>query len=731
MKKQVKKTVKTASNKQTADAAVAASTSLVPFQAMLLNLDLEKIVPSKLNPRREIAEAPLAELTDSILRYGVQTPIKVRPIDNDRYEIVYGERRYRASLAAGKPCIPAYIQSMTDEEAEICAVTENMQRADFSPFEEAAIFRRYAEEKDWSIARIAETFSKSETYIRKRLNLTCLIEPFADLLRRNDISLEVAFELAKYDEQVQTEVYTEHFAGKEWGSWIGIKAKDLAKRLYERYACKLERYSFDKSDCETCQYNTLNQTLFRDCAEDCGACQNKECLEAKNAAYVLDRCIESAQADPYLQLAINSESNPKVVEALSVKGYELTELDIPEWKMEQEPQMPERPVLDREDYEDDDDFVNEQEWYNQNYEQELQEYNETVEYLKCRVAEGRIWKYAVIGYSSIKIFYRIIADKPAENNDTATEVGAELQAPTAKLEAKDNRNREICYEHTTSDLKQLLRCKKENFPQTPLTDRERLFFTYALLADISGTSESPLELGRYPSQQQRLEYAESITPEQQTALTRMVIMSYFEKIRENGVTDETPDVQLLSEFTDLHWPEQSKAIQEKHRSIYDKRHASLQQRIEAIQKEAELLQLRKQAAARALPTTTVSQDGITVDPTTGEIIDGVEEVQAVEVIDTVAEADRTLKALPAATTESDTTEESAQQTTETERSEEQPADYPQTPEPEIEEPAEEQSPQWMEDEPESEQGPETGEPASAPYALPDLLSKSDDTKQAA
>ena len=252
-----------------------------------------------------------------------------------------------------------------------------------------------------------------------------------------------------------------------------------------------------------------------------------------------------------------------------------------------------------------------------------------------------------------------------------------------------------------------------------------------MLADISGASESPLELGRYPSQQQRLEYAESITPEQQTALTRMVIMSYFEKIRENGVTDETPDVQLLSEFTDLHWPEQSKAIQEKHRSIYDKRHAGLQQRIEAIQKEAELLHLCQQAAARALPTTTVSQDGITVDPTTGEIIDGVEEVQAVEVIDTVAEADRTLKALPAATTESDTTEESAQQTTETERSEEQPADYPQTPEPEIEEPAEEQSPQWMEDEPESEQEPETGEPASAPYALPDLLSKSDDTKQAA
>ena len=156
--------------------------------------------------------------------------------------------------------------------------------------------------------------------------------------------------------------------------------------------------------------NTIrfNQTLFRDCAEDCGACQNKECLEAKNAAYVLARCIELAQADPYLQLAINDHSNLKVVEALSEKGYELTELDIPEWKMEQEPQMPERPVLGREDYEDDDDFANEQEWYNQNYERELQEYNETVEHLKCEVAEGRIWKYALIGYSSIGIFYRIM-----------------------------------------------------------------------------------------------------------------------------------------------------------------------------------------------------------------------------------------------------------------------------------------------------------------------------------
>lgn len=76
--------------------------------------------------------------------------------------------------------------------------------------------------------------------------------------------------------------------------------------------------------------------------------------------------------------------------------------------------MPERPVLGREDYEDDDDFANEQEWYNQNYERELQEYNETVEHLKCEAAEGRIWKYALIGYSSIGIFYRIIADKPAE-----------------------------------------------------------------------------------------------------------------------------------------------------------------------------------------------------------------------------------------------------------------------------------------------------------------------------
>lgn len=109
----------------------------------------------------------------------------------------------------------------------------------------------------------------------------------------------------------------------------------------------------------------------------------------------------------------------------------MTELDIPEWKMEQEPQMPERPVLGREDYEDDDDFANEQEWYNQNYERELQEYNETVEHLKCEVAEWSNLEICPHRLLVDRIFYRIIADKPAENNDTATEVGAELQAPTA------------------------------------------------------------------------------------------------------------------------------------------------------------------------------------------------------------------------------------------------------------------------------------------------------------
>lgn len=417
MKKQVKKAIKAAANKQ---AAVATTTSLAPFHAMLLNLDLEKVVASTLNPRKEIGAKALAELTDSIRQHGVQTPIKVRPTDNDRYELVYGERRYRASLAAGKQYIPAYIHPMTDEEAKICAVIENMQRADFSPFEEAEIFRNYVEKEGWSIACLSETFAKSESYIRKRMNLVKLIPPVVEMLQAKDISLEVAFEFAKYDQQVQTDVYNAHFKLEGWDSWKGIKAKEFAKRLYRKYMTHLKLYNFDKTDCTMCHHNTLNQPLFRDCAENCGACQNRECLTAKNKAYLIERCITMATEDPYLHLGMDDKTDGEIVDALEEKGFKVEVLTVSTWHLTKEPEVPTLLELDPEDYKDEDDLEMAKQEIEEELEGDMRFYHEYKEELRKDVIEGRSMKYALIDSAEVVIYYYTIVPEKGGADDITT-----------------------------------------------------------------------------------------------------------------------------------------------------------------------------------------------------------------------------------------------------------------------------------------------------------------------
>lgn len=103
---------------------------------------LANVQPSNYNPRKYFDETSLAELAESIRQQGVIQPIGVRPVaDTDRFEIVFGERRYRASLMAGLEEIPAVVLNVSDETAEEMAITENLQRQDVTPMEEANAYQ--------------------------------------------------------------------------------------------------------------------------------------------------------------------------------------------------------------------------------------------------------------------------------------------------------------------------------------------------------------------------------------------------------------------------------------------------------------------------------------------------------------------------------------------------------------------------------------------------------------
>lgn len=123
-------------------------------------------------------------MAESIRQQGVLQPIGVRPIAENRFEIIFGERRYRASLMAGLEEIPAIVLNVSDETAEEMAVTENLQRKDVTPIEEANAYQRLIESGRHDIQSLAMQFGKNETYIRTRLKFVSLIPEIAELLER-------------------------------------------------------------------------------------------------------------------------------------------------------------------------------------------------------------------------------------------------------------------------------------------------------------------------------------------------------------------------------------------------------------------------------------------------------------------------------------------------------------------------------------------------------------------
>ena len=174
----------------------------------IVSVVLADIQPSNYNPRKNFDVASLAELAESIRQQGVLQPIGVRPIAENRFEIIFGERRYRASLMAGLEEIPAIVLNVSDETAEEMAVTENLQRKDVTPIEEANAYQRLIESGRHDIQSLAMQFGKNETYIRTRLKFVSLIPEIAELLEKDEITISVASEICRLGND-RREVYAE------------------------------------------------------------------------------------------------------------------------------------------------------------------------------------------------------------------------------------------------------------------------------------------------------------------------------------------------------------------------------------------------------------------------------------------------------------------------------------------------------------------------------------------
>ncbi len=149
---------------------------------------IEQLSGGKLNPRKEFREDDLVELSESIRQKGLVQPIIVRQLDDEAYEIVAGERRWRASQRAGLHSVPVIVRDLTDQEVLELAIIENVQRADLNPIEEAGGYHELMDRFGYTQEGLAEVIGKSRSHVANTLRLLKLPEAVLSLVQSGKLT---------------------------------------------------------------------------------------------------------------------------------------------------------------------------------------------------------------------------------------------------------------------------------------------------------------------------------------------------------------------------------------------------------------------------------------------------------------------------------------------------------------------------------------------------------------
>jgi ParB family chromosome partitioning protein len=160
-------------------------------------LSIDRIESNPGQPRTVFDEDALRELAASIREHGVLQPILVRPLGDNRYQLIAGERRWRATREAGIATIPALVEEIDDDTALEISIIENLQREDLSPLEEATMYDRMVREHGYSIRKLADKLGKDKGYLENRLRLADAPDEIRELVSLRKDTISHAYELLK------------------------------------------------------------------------------------------------------------------------------------------------------------------------------------------------------------------------------------------------------------------------------------------------------------------------------------------------------------------------------------------------------------------------------------------------------------------------------------------------------------------------------------------------------
>ena len=171
----------------------------------LFTLPVSRIRPGRYQPRTRMDQQALAELASSIRSQGMLQPLLVRPVDRDRYELIAGERRWRAAQMAGLEEVPALVREVPDDAALAMALIENIQREDLNPMEQAAGVQRLIEEFKMTHEQAADAVGRSRSATTNLLRLLKLAKPVQEMLMEGALEMGHARALLALDPARQIE----------------------------------------------------------------------------------------------------------------------------------------------------------------------------------------------------------------------------------------------------------------------------------------------------------------------------------------------------------------------------------------------------------------------------------------------------------------------------------------------------------------------------------------------
>jgi ParB family chromosome partitioning protein len=180
-------------------------------------------------PRLTFDEGALAELSSSVKEHGVLQPILVRPHDGGRYQLIAGERRWRAAKMANLETIPAMIEEIDDDTALEIAIIENLQREDLSPLDEAIMYDRMTSEHGYSVRKLAQKLGKDKGYIENRLRLADAPPEIRELVSLRKDTVSHAYELLKVEDPRKRRRLAEQVASGEL-SLVRLREKIEGRR---------------------------------------------------------------------------------------------------------------------------------------------------------------------------------------------------------------------------------------------------------------------------------------------------------------------------------------------------------------------------------------------------------------------------------------------------------------------------------------------------------------------